>query len=395
MRPADCLWVVVSVLGVTLVGCADIPAPRVLDEADEVSASPAAQEMKQHAQPAWARAEKRRLEAHEALKEGPQARAQFMGEEAIALYEEGIGLSRLAKSELRSKAADEDQSGLEKELADLEAAQQRAAADVEALTQRLHAAQAVVAPAAQGPEAEAARRDAARSFLTQAKLLCGAARLLGAGAGGQDAKGAPEDPTSPAVLARDLTSAEAQITALDAELADASKPAALDGATRTRAQCSSVLSRVRRGSASQAKGATSADELLQQVSAMSARSKGPPMEPARDERGVVITLRDVFESDGSLKDSARERIAELDRVAAANTRFPIAIVVHSDANIAKKDLARWEARGATVAGALASVDKARSVVLVAADTQPIVSSSSSDRSRNARIEIVFIAPEAL
>lgn len=394
MRPAQCLRVVVSVLGL-LVGCADIPAPRVLDEADEVSASPAAQEIKQYAQPAWARAEKRRLEAHEALKEGPQARAQFMGEEAIALYEEGVGLSRLAKSELRSKAAEEDQSGLDKELAELEAAQQRAAADVEALTQRLQAAQAVAAPSAQGPEAEAARRDAARSFLTQAKLLCGAARLLGAGAGGQEVKGSAEDPTSPAELARELSAAEAQITALDAELADGSKPAALDGATRARAQCSSVLSRIRRGGTAALKGGASADELLQQVSAMSARSKGMLMEPARDERGVVITLRDVFESDGSLKASARERLTELDRVAAANGRFPIAIVVHSDASIANKELGRWQARGATVASALASVDKARSLVVVAADSQPIVSSASSDRSRNARIEIVFIAPEAL
>lgn len=397
MSPTRCLRVVVSMLGMgaALVACADIPTPRVLDEADEVSASPAAQEVKQLAPPAWARAEKRRLEAHEALKEGPHARAQFMGEEAIALYQEGVGLARLAKSELRSKAAEEEQAGLAQELETLQAAQERAAADVEALTQRLQAAQTVSAAALQGPEAEAARKDATRSFLTQAKLLCGAARLLGAGAGAAG-QGNAQDPTSPEVLARDLGAAEAQIGALDAELADVSKPAPLDAATRARAQCSSVLSRVRRSNASGAasKGA-SADELLQQISTMGVRSKGLPMEPGRDERGVVITLRDVFEADGSLKASARERLAELDRVASAHTRFPIAIVVHSDANIGPKELPRWQARGAAVAGALSSVDKTRTVVLVAADTQPLVASSSSDHARNARIEIVFIAPEAL
>lgn len=375
-------------------GCAPIPPPRVLAEADQISQSPSAKDMKEYAQPAWARAEKKRLEAHEALENGPMARAQFLAEEAIALYHEAVGVARLAKAALREKEATADREKLEAELAALDAEQARAAAEVDALEARLRAAKAIGPGASTGPEAEGARRDAARAFVVQAKLLCAAARVLGAGkTAAASAATTDEDATSAAVISRDLAAAEASIAALDARIGDVSKPAPADEASRARGECSSLLARTRRAQGTKV-GLGAADALLEEISAMASRSTGPSMSPERDERGVIVTLRSAFDAD-ALTGPAKERLAELDRVAKTHPRFPIAIVLHSDKPLAAGEKARWEARGKAIADALGSVEGPRKVVFVAGDDVPLVPRSSSERAANARVEIVFIAPEAL
>lgn len=377
-----------------LAGCAAIPPPRALEEADRVSQSPAAREVKELASPSWARAEKRRLEAHEALDNGPQARAQFLAEEAIALYSEGVVLARLAKATLREKTHEAEQTGLDAELSGLDAQQSRAAADVDALEAKLRALRTITDGGASGPDAEAARRDAARSFLVQAKLLCTAARALREAVPAKPAAGtSADDPTSDASIKKDLDAAEAAITAAEAGLADPKKPASPDIAASVRADCSSVLARTRRATADKTAGGAS-DSLLDQLSEMAAHAKGLSMSPERDERGVVVVLRDLFDGE-TLKPAARERLAELDRVAAANARFPVAVVLHSDKPLSSGDKSKWQARSSTLLDAFGSVGKARKVGIVADDAMPLVSRSSSERAANARVEIVFIAPEAL
>ena len=87
----------------------------------------------------------------------------------------------------------------------------------------------------------------------QARLLCGSARLLGAGkvaASGPPSDKTPEDPSSPAVVSRDLAEALARLGELDTALAaQSAKATPIDLATRTRASCLSVLTRTRRGNA--------------------------------------------------------------------------------------------------------------------------------------------------
>ena len=127
---------------------------------------------------------------------------------------------------------------------------------------------------------------------------------------------------------------------------------------------------------------------------MAARSSGLPLQPERDERGVVVTLRGAFEGDGP-SNAARARLSELDRVAAAHPSFPLQIVVHTERAVPVAERGKLDARAATLAALFKSVDPSRRVVIVAADDVPLVSRSSSERASNARVEIVFISPEAL
>jgi len=391
-----------AVAFVVAAGCAPVPTPRAVDDADAASRSPAALEAKTHAAQVWALAERRRLEAHAALDEGPPARAQFLAEEALATYQEGAALARTVKAARRSETASAESEKLAAELAVVDAALKIASADVEALELRLRVAQGAEPPGTSrpaSPEREAARREAARGLLVQGRLLCGAARLLGAGS----AKPAPpasdktpEDPSSGPVLSRDLAEAEQRLSELDAALgAPGEKPGAkatpIDLATRARANCLSVLTRTRRQSAAAASGGTaasSADSLLSELGAMGQKAG---FSPSRDERGVVVVLRDVFEGD-DVGARAKSLLEQLDRVAAAHARFAVAVVVHTDKPVSAADKAKWEARAAKVASRFGSVPEARRLTVFAADALP---AATGKNARNTRVEIVFIAPEAL
>ncbi len=378
--------------------CNPVPTPRVIDEADAVAASPAAADAKTHAAPTWAAAERRRLEAHAMLEEGPPAHAGLLAEEAIATFQEAAALARIAKATRRAEGTEAEIDKLTAELAAVDGAMKTLSADVEGLELRLRVAQGAEPPGASGnasPEREAARRDAARAMALQARLLCGSARLLGAGsvaAAGPPSEKTPEDPSSPGVVSRDLAAAEARLTELETALGPAGKATPIDLATRTRAACLSVLTRARRSGGTPAKvgasGAASADALLTELSAMG--QKGG-FSPSRDERGVVVTLRDVFDGD-KVKPRARTLVEELDRVAAAHKSFGVAVVVHTDKPVGAGERAAWEARANGVAAVFGSVAAAKRLALFAADGLPLVTGKNA---RNARVEIVFVSPEAM
>jgi hypothetical protein len=399
MRPFRLLFAACTL---ALSACAPVPVPRAVAQADEVSRSPAALEAKTYAAPAWAAAEKRRREAHAALEDGPAARAQFMAEEAIGLYEEAAALARVAKAMRIAQAAEAEAEGLETELAEVEGRTKIAAAEVDGLETRLRVARDAEAAAPAGPAAagrEAARRDAAKALLVQGRLLCGAARLLGAGAA--PAAAAPsgsdmEDPTAPGVITRDLVQAETRLGELETALGAADKPTPIELATRTRAACLSVLTRTRRAAASApaAPGAGggskgSADALLEELSAMGAKRGG--FTPQRDERGVVVTIQNAFEGD-AVRPGTKTLLEELDRVAAAHKEFAIAVVVHSERAVPRAEISRWDARAKKIAAAFASVPEPRRLALVAGDALPV---SAAGAAKNARVEIVFVAPENL
>lgn len=385
---------------VTLIGagCAPIPPPHILGEVDQVAESPAILDAKTHAAPAWAAAEKRRKEAHEALENDRYSDAQIMAEEANALYRSAASLARVTKAVIRKETAGQRADLASTELASVDGDLARETAEVTALEQRLKVAQGAEPTATSGkanPEREAARRDAARALGVEGRLLCLSARALGAGAA-PAAKApsdtAPEDPAAPGVVSRDLAESEARLAELDASLAKTDKPVAIDLATRSRASCLSVLVRARRASATAAT-VGSADALLEEVGAMSAKS-GTGLEPSRDERGVAVTLRRALEGD-NIASSAKPRLEELDRVAAAHPTFGLAVIVHTDKPISDGERAAWDARAAKIADAFKSVPAKKRVVFVAGDAVPLVPKGSTDRAKNARVEIVFIAPEAL
>ncbi len=391
---------------VATVGCAPIPPPRIVAQADEVAVSKAALDAKTAAPSAFAKAEKLRADAHAALDHDRAARAQVIAEEAIAAYQEASALARVARAQRTEQLALIELEKSTGELSGLEVEEARVRAEVDALESRLRItrdAQPIVASGSATPGREEARKQAAHAMVVQAKLLCGASQLLGATtatsapaspevAATPATPSAPEDPTSPGVIARDLKAAQGDIDKLDAELA-ASGPTPIDLATRTRASCLSVLTRVRRASAKSAQAAGVGDALLQELSAYAGRDGGA-LAPARDERGVAVTLRGVFDGE-TLSSGATARLTELDRVAATHPDFAVEIVLHSDKALSKSDDERWRARGEKIASAFKSVPKGRVSTLVAGNFSPLVDPHGKDKAKNLRVEIVFVSPESL
>jgi outer membrane protein OmpA-like peptidoglycan-associated protein len=398
-----------ALLALTAGACAPIPRPRVLDEADRVSEAPAVIEAKRIASGAWALAEKLRTEAHHAADDGHTSRAQWLAEESLAAYAEAVDASRKVKGVEREQRALVEIERNERELAEVDAEQARLGTEVEVLELRLKVARDAESPAASGAASgprEAARREAARAMRVEARLLCAAARILapkpasapaspGASAALPASSAASlEDPSAPAAIARDLTQAEAWLTELEGALdAEAERTVApIDLATRARASCLSVLTRARRAGGATAAQAGVGEQLLGELTAYARRAGG--LSAQRDERGVVVVLGQVFDRD-QLRPEASLRLAELDRVARAHPSFPVAIVVHTDKPVSARDEAAWQARAARVAEAFASRPTEQRIAIVAGNSLPLVDHRAPDRAKNARVEIVFLTPEAL
>ncbi|WP_437601066.1 hypothetical protein WMF28_05760 [Sorangium sp. So ce590] len=422
----------VAVAGVLLGACAPIPRPVVLDELDHVRAGAAAAESKRYAPGAFARAEKLRGDALAALDSKDHSGAQILGEQAVAAHARAHALSRVARAEAAETEAKAQSSAGEASLAGLEAEQARVAAEVDALDMRIKVArdaQPVVPSGKADADREKARLAAARSLALQARLLCGAARLLAASgppsntqpagaaqpSSAQPAGAAQPSSAQPAGaaqpssaqpgrgnLAAQLEEATAAIKKLDADLAEAGGsaraiPAPIDQASRARAGCLAALTAARRAATPVTRAPGAGDALLAELSAAGTWS------PVRDDRGIAVTLRGLF-AGNALTKAGEARLRDLSRVAAAHPSFPVAVVVHTDRDISAREEPAWTARadavvraldpaqGANAAGAPATPQIAP---FLAGSAAPVVDPGGSERARNARIEIVFVTPETL
>ncbi|WP_437533039.1 hypothetical protein WME79_05845 [Sorangium sp. So ce726] len=414
----------VAIAGVLLGACAPIPRPAVLDELDHVRAGAAAAESKRHAPGAFARAEKLRGDALTALESEDRSGAQILGEQAIAAHAHAHALSRVARAEAAETEAKAQRSAGEASLAGLEAEQSRVAAEVDALDMRTKVArdaQPVVPSGKADADREKARLAAARSLALQARLLCGAARLLiapapqdisqpasaspaGAQPAGAQPAGAQPAGAQPgsAELAAQLEGATAAIKKLDAELAEASGstraiPAPIDQASRARAGCLAALTAARRAATPVTRAPGAGDALLAELSAAGTWS------PVRDDRGIVVTLRGLF-AGNALTKAGEARLRDLALVATAHPSFPVAVVVHTDREISAREEPAWAARADAVVRALGPAQGAAAAgapagpsiaPFVAGSASPVVDPGGSERARNARVEIIFVTPETL
>ena len=241
-----------------------------------------------------------RLEAARAWDAGDRAGAQILGEHALAAYAHASALARIARaeragveSEAKLKAARGDTGGLEAE-------QARIGADADAAELQVRVvrdAQAIVPSGHVDANRERARLAAARSLGLQARLLCSAARLLAASPAEGTAR-APADPK----LGAQVDEATKAVNQLDDKLKHATGGAPIDEATRARAGCLSALTLVRRAATPTSKANGIGDALLAELSAAGS------LAPSRDDRGVVVTLRDVFRGE-ALTPAGEERIA--------------------------------------------------------------------------------------
>ena len=369
--------------------CAPVPKPDVLTELDGVRNGASANEAKTLAPDAFAHAEKLRTDAEAAFASGDTAGAQILGERAVAAYAHAHALARIARAGALGAEAETGLAAAETELGSLDADQARVAADADALERKLKVirdAQPVVPSGKADPDREKARLAAARALAAQARLLCGAARLLAGG----PALGAPAPASPDPKLTAELDQAEGAASKVEAELSASTVPAApIDGATRARAGCLAALTAIRRAATPTSKAPGVGDALLAEMSATG------KLDPARDDRGVLVTLRGAFRGAG-LTPAGEARLVELGKIAAAHASFPVVVVLHSDRPLGAGEAAeQGRAEAAAKAILRGAGNGVRVLPLVAGDRAPVADPAGPDRAHNARLEVVFVTPEAL
>lgn len=370
-RPLGKMWAIA--LAGALAGCASAPIHvAALDQLEQIRSTPAAKEGALRAPELVARAERERELARTAHAAGDDVEASLRAECAIAAYQDALAVARWA-------TAASDMADAQKALGDTVVQQQAldaTRADLEQradeLARRAQVARerTLPAPSADAPERDAARRTAARSMAAEGRLLCGAARLVAPNADG-------------------LAAADADLAAVTRKIDAGPSREAIDGAARARAHCLDVLTRsrrARRASPSQdGRDNEWTDVLLSELS----DAKG--WSPSRDERGVVVTLRDVYRG-AELTDDASTKLRDLGRVAAAHPGFAVQVVVHDaaaakdadDAKRAQAAVAALVAGGATAARVDTELAGARIPVADPADARV--------RARNERLDVVFVEP---
>lgn len=346
-------------------------------EAASVAESPAAKEAKSFAPQAFAAAEKLRNDAERAFDEDDVAGAQLLAERAIAAHARAFALARVAQAKASEESARKEHERLTSELTQIDAEQTRVAAEVRALEQRaqvVRETESLVPSKSADPAREKSRAEAAKALAIQAKLLCTGARLL---------VGTPAtaDETTTA-----LGAAEEALTKLETALG--AYPAPIDGASRARADCLRSLTLVRRARTPVTRAPGAADALLTALSASSA------LGPLRDDRGVVVTLRAGLFHNNDLTADGRRAVVDLAGHAAGANGVPMAVVVHQDRDGKAEDSAA-EARGRAVETALREAGVIKVATVQAGTRAPLVDPRGASRSRNARVELVFVTPEAL
>jgi len=363
----------VALAVVALASCAAPTRPPQLARAAEVSAAPASAEAETWAPQAHARAKQLEQRAEEALASGDADAATLLADQAIAAHEHAWALTRLARAERRRLAAEAELGEQRRALEALRLEQQRLAAEAAGLELRARAAggtlPATLQPAP-GAASSAGRRQAAAALGTQARLLCVAARLLG------------EVQRVEAVVPR--------LDELERALASSSPAASVEGAAALRRECLQIISDVRQRnvapaarapepSANTARAPLPADVVLDELSAIGAT-------PSRDERGVAVALRGVFGADGGITTAARQELTSIGKVVDAHRDFPLLLVGHGPNRDLERELAAVKAEIGR-SGAVAIETQA------AGERLPLVPpGSASARERNARFELVFVAP---
>jgi hypothetical protein len=368
-----------------LPGCAPVPRPQVMTELEGVRGSASATEARNLAPDAFARAEKLRGDAETAFLAGDTAGAQLLGERAIAAYAHAHAVARIARAEAQTAGFRTDLSAAEGDLSALDADQARVAADADALERRLKVTRDALPVTPSGradPDREKARAAAARALTAQARLLCGAARLLAGG----PALGAPAPASPDGKLVTQLDAAESALAKVEGELAAPAAP--IDGATRARAGCLAALTAIRRAATPVTRATGLGDALLAEISAAG------KLDPARDDRGVTVTLRGLFGGSG-VTPAGEARLAEIGKIAAAHATFPVEVVLHTDKPLSERDEPAARARAEAAARALlkGAGNAVRALPLVAGDRAPVADPAGPERARNARLEIVFVTPE--
>lgn len=383
-RPGAAAWLPgAAVFAVTLgaVSCAPIPPPDVLEQVDSVRKARASMVARSHAPTAYAQAEKLRREAHDAFYENDDlAGAQIIAERALAAYAEAVALARVVQAEGQRVALAADTATATQRLAELDIEHQKVAADIAALQGRLRVlrdAEPIQPSEDAKGDRERARAEVVTTLLLQARMLCAAGRLLAQSRGGAQPG--------------ELKDALAKLTKLEQLLAEGPAAAPIDQATRCRAACLAGLTQVRRAHPD-TKQATGAGDAL--LTALSKTGKG---KPGRDDRGVVVTLRDLFQGK-ALSSAGAAALKTVTDVAKQHPTFPVMVVLHQGRGpLDARAKTLWGERGKQVVAELVKhLGKERvGQAHLAGTSAPLVDPKGSHAARNERVELVFVTPRAL
>jgi hypothetical protein len=347
-------------------------ANSVVVDMDRVRSSPDVVDAAKYAQQELALAENERLASQKAERDGDETSASLYAAQAIASYTDAVVLARLARATRLADQAAADLARDDGRAQKLAAERGEAEREAEELDKRLQVAREALTPASSGhadPDREAARLVAARALAAQARLLCGAAGLL-----------------SPSLAGLDV--ANQAVTALEAQLDKPARGSApIDAAARVRATCLALLTSARRAEGPSA--AAEPDALLSELSASG------QFEPSRDERGVLVVLRDTWKG-AALAPAAAKQLGELGRVLVAHPAFAVQVVVHDatppSAAEAAADVKHAEAAAAAIVSA--GAPQARVKAETAGARAPLVDPKDlRHRGRNARLEVVFVSPQ--
>ena len=353
------------VAAVMLAACGSVPMRvAALDDMERVRGSADAQEAARLAPELYALAERERRVALEQHASGDDVGASLHAQHAVAAYAHALVAGRLARATAERTDAQKSLDGTSAELQGIEASRAKLDAEATGLEERVRIARDRLLPAQSASataEREEARLVAAGALALEAQLLCHATRLVTPGS-------APD------------TAQDAELSKLQERIARRSRPAPIDDATRWRARCLESLTRARREAGDDA---SAADTLLAELSAAGG------WDPARDERGVVVTLHAAFKGP-ALTPAAAARLTDLGKVAAAHKGFALQIVIHDAQPLRPKDdtdTHRAEAvTAALVAGGAATVQTEQ-----AGDRAPLVDPRERERARNERLDVVFVA----
>jgi outer membrane protein OmpA-like peptidoglycan-associated protein len=359
-----------------LAGCAGAAQSTVvkISDAERTRAGVLGRDAQTLAPQAFAEADQALKQAKEADAAGDATAAELHAERAIAAYQKAIAIARLARATEEERSA---RAALERATEQAErysTARKAAEREADDLDKQLKIAREAQLPAPSGtadPDREKARLVAAQALATQARLLCSAARLV--------------SPQAPG-----LAEAEAAANDIEKKLEASPRPAPIDLAARARASCLASLTKARR---SGPPAADQTDALLGEISkAADPKKAAIDLAPARDERGVVVTLRALFKGE-KLAPEGEDALKDLGRVAAAHPTFALQVVVHDAQQPGAAEMAAGKKRGEQVASALvaggAKADKIK-VELAGARAPVVDPADAKRRDRNARIEVVFV-----
>ena len=337
-------------------------------EVDAARASAAVQAAAKSAPQAYADAELRRSHAEAAFADDHTASAQILSEQALAAYTRATVQARLVSAQA---ALADEQARLAKATAaqaDLDAQQQRFALEAEALETRLKVARDAEPLPVSGPtaslEREQARLAAAKALLSQAKLLCLSARLL-----------EPNRESLGPLLGK--------VDDLSGKLR--TPPTPIDDAVALRSGCLKELTLTRRPATQKNPAGGVTDALLSELSAAS-------LLPFRDDRGVVVTLRALFNLKDQLNTDAASELDTLGKIAKAHPEFPLLAVVHlAHGTVSAHDAAQ----AATVADTLRKSGAPHVEADTAGAALPVLDPARPGAAeRNARVEVVFVSPSS-